>query len=87
VTKTKVNYGRVRFVGSVVFAMFIALLPTVLFYKIVGTKGGAVLFYFPIVILLTRVSLWTQGRVIKEDADSVRRRYVAGHTPIGKDTK
>lgn len=36
------------------------------------------------VTLVTRVWLWTQERVLKEDTDSVLRGYVAGRTPSGK---
>ncbi len=74
-TKTKANYGRIHFLGSVVFAVFFALLPAVLVYQIGGTKVGAVLVFFPAVILLTRLLLWTQERAMKENANSVRRRY------------
>jgi len=87
VNKTKANYGRVHFVGSVVFAMFFALLPSVLVYKITGTKVGAALFFLPTVILLTRLLLWTQERAPEGTADSVRARYKAGRIPIGRDRK
>jgi hypothetical protein len=85
VTKAKVNYGRVNVSGSVVLAMFFSLLPALLVYRITGMKVWTVLCFFPTVILLTRVLLWTQKRVFKEDADTFRRRYRAGSIPVGKE--
>ncbi len=82
-TKPTVNYGWVHFVGSIVFAMVLALLPTVIVYKITGTRVGVLLF-LPVTIVLTRLLLWIEGRVEKENADSIRRRYKAGHPPLGK---
>ena len=84
-TKVKVNYGRVHLLGSIMFAALVVSLPTVILYKFTGSKIGALLFFFPVLILATRVSLWTQERVVKEEADSLRRRYKAGRVPIGKD--
>ena len=86
-TQTKANYGRIHFLGSVVLAAFFALLPAVVVYKIGGTKVGAVLLFFPAVISLTRLLLWTQDRAIKENANSVRRRYEEGRIPMGRDSK
>jgi len=71
----------------VLLAMFFALLPAVLVYKIARKKPAAVPICLLAAILLTRVLVLTQERVIKETADSARRRYKAGRIPIGKDTK
>jgi hypothetical protein len=81
----RVNYTRVHFWGSLVVANVVVLLPTLLLYETTGTKIGSLLFFLPALIVVTRVLLWTQERVFKEDSDTLRRRYKAGHIPIGKD--
>jgi hypothetical protein len=43
--RLKVNYGRIDFAGRLMFAMIFALSPAILFYKVFGTKVGAVLIF------------------------------------------
>jgi hypothetical protein len=79
-----VNYGRINFVGSAIIGSVLALAPTLLIYLAVNRKVESLASFFPLAILLTWVVLWGWQRSIKENADSVRRRYQSGRAPLGK---
>jgi len=79
-----VNFGSIRFAGSALLGALIALVPTVVIYKVATEKAGAFIFFIPTAILATRLVLWANARATKEHSDSVRRRYNAGRPPVGK---
>jgi steroid 5-alpha reductase family enzyme len=85
--RLKVNYGRIDFAGRLMFAMIFALSPAILFYKVFGTKVGAVLIFFLAYVLSARLLVWTHERTRIKTADSARIRYEAGRIPVGKDIK
>ena len=79
-----INYGRVRFVGSALVGIVIALAPTTLLYKLGTGEPGVVIFFFPAAILATRLVPWTWKRSAEEQADAARRRHEAGRPPLGE---
>lgn len=62
----------------------IALMPTILIYVAAGRKSGTLISFLPLAVLITPLVLCSDERAVKENADSVRRRYKAGRVPIGK---
>src|SRR6266542_6728849 len=76
------NYNRLRLVGSCLLGSAFALMTTFGFYK-GNQKSQTLLIFVPLVVVFTRIVLWSWRRAAKGHADTVRRRYKSGDLPLG----
>jgi hypothetical protein len=78
-----INYGRVRFIGNVILASAVAVLPTFLIYLATHQKPESLLSFFPLAIAFTLIWSWADKKEAKRTADEIRRRYESGEPPVG----
>jgi multisubunit Na+/H+ antiporter MnhE subunit len=76
------NYNHFRLMGSFLLGFVFALVTTFVFYRLIQ-KPQTLLIFIPLIVVFTRILLWTWRRAETEYADTVRRRYKSGKLPLG----